>query len=470
MNILLVNPPAGFSYYSIGLRRPPLGLAYLASVLRKHHNVRIVDFNVEMPHWKKYPFGEFDVVGISVDTTRYSISLRIAELARSRGAVVVVGGPHVSFLDSDPLLSGAVSYVVRNEGEYAFLSLIRFLSDEIPFEDVRGVSYLSGGQTCRTPDAPFIENLDTLPLPARDLLPLKRYREKMNGRLMTTLISSRGCPFKCEFCSASQFFGARWRARSAESVFEEIELLHKEYGYRALTFVDDNFTLDPDRVCRLSERVIERGWDLIWGAMSRVETVVNNARTVRLMARAGLRWVFLGIESGSQEVLNEYGKKTCTRDAYRAMDILRENGVEVTAGFILGAPDETPEMMKETIRFAKRLNPKRAQFSILTAFPGTRLYERVKDRLLTTKWEDFTCLWPTFRLDRTSSAELAKLLIGAYCSFYGRPLKLFEHTPYLYRMFPGLSKVIATKLLSEAAKLGSLVPVVTRKSLARIHS
>jgi anaerobic magnesium-protoporphyrin IX monomethyl ester cyclase len=369
MRILLVNPPTGFSYYSIGIRRPPLGLAYIASLLRCHHQVKIVDFNVEKKDWNKYPYSEFDIVGISVDTVRFPISLRIAKLAKNQGAIVVMGGPHVSFLDKDALESEVVDYVVRNEGEYSFLSLVKFLSKEIILEEVRGVSYLTNGKLSRTPDAPFIYDLDSLPFPARELLPLQLYGEKMNGRLTTTLVASRDCPFNCDFCSSSQFFGVRWRARSVENIFEEMELLHKEYNYRALSFVEDNFTLNPIRAIELSEKIMKQGWDLIWGAWSRVDTIVNNPGMVRMMARAGLKWTFLGFESGSQEVLNGYGKKALVQDASKAMEILKENDVKVTGSFILGAPNETKDMIKETINFAKWLNPNRAQFSILTPLP-----------------------------------------------------------------------------------------------------
>jgi len=452
MKVLLVNPPTGFSYYSLGIRRPPLGLAYLASVLRDHHQVKMIDFNVEKQDWNNYPYSEFDIVGISVDTARYLISLRIAKLAKNQGAIVVMGGLHVSFLDKDALGSGVVDYVVRNEGEYSFLWLVKFLSKEIPFEEVRGISYLTDGDLSRTPDAPFIYDLDSLPFPARELLPLKLYREKMNGRLMTTLITSRGCPFNCEFCSSSQFFGVRWRARSVENIFEEMELLYREYNYRALQFVDDNFTLNPTRAIRLSEKIIKQGWDLNWGAWSHVDTVVNNPGMVRMMAKAGLKRTFLGFESGSQEVLNGYGKKALIRDAVKAMEILKENDVRVTGGFILGALNETKDMMKETINFAKRLNPSTAQFSILTPYPGTKLYERVKDRLLTKNWEIYTCLHPTIKLDHVSSGELRRLLIMAYFSFYWRLGKVVENMPNLYRMFPSVLKPLASKLFIEKAK------------------
>jgi len=455
MKVLLVSPPMGFSYYSLGIMRPPLGLAYLASVLRDHHQVKMIDFSVQKQDWNNYPYSEFDIVGISVDTARYLISLRIAKLAKIQGAIVVMGGIHVSFLDKDALESGVVDYVVRNEGEYSFLSLVRFLSKEIPFEEVRGVSYLTDGELNRTPDAPFIHDLDSLPFPARELLPLKLYKEKMHGRLTTTLITSRGCPFNCDFCSGSRFFGVRWRARSVENIFEEMQLLHKEYNYRALSFVDDNFTLNPSRAIKLSEKIMGQGWDLIWGAWSRVDTIANNPDMVRMMAKAGLKWTFVGFESGSQEVLNGYGKNARVEDASKAMEILKENDVRVTGSFILGALNETRDMMKETISFAKSLNPTTAQFSILTPYPGTKLYERVKDRLLTKNWEIYTGIHPTIKLDHVSPQQLRRLFFMACFSFYGRLGKVFENMSYIHKIFLSVLKLLASKLLFEKAKLVS---------------
>jgi anaerobic magnesium-protoporphyrin IX monomethyl ester cyclase len=348
-----------------------------------------------------------------------------------------------------------VDYVVRNEGEYSFLSLIKFLAGEIPFEEVTGVSYLADGGLRRTPDTPFIRDLDSLPFPARDLLPLSDYHEKMNGRPMTTLVTSRGCPFDCEFCSASQFSGSRWRARSVENIVEEVGLLHKEYGYRAVSFVDDNFTANPARAIKVSESMIANGWDLIWAVMTRVDTIVKNPDMIRTMARAGLRWTFIGFESGNQQMLDGYGKKAHVQDAMRAMQILKANGVETTGAFILGAPNETRDMMEETINYAKRLDPRRAQFSILTPYPGTRLYQNVKDRLLTRDWDLYSGLHPTIRLDHVTTDEMRKIFIGAYSSFYARPGKALENIPYIYRTFPTIAKHLASTALREQAKLAS---------------
>lgn len=469
MRVLLVNPPTGISYRMLGIMRPPLGLAYIAAVLRPHYDVEIVDFSVDPRDWRDYPYNEFDVVGISVDTTRANKAYGIARAAKQQGTIVAMGGLHVSFMDKEALATGYVDYVIRNEGELSFLSLVDYLSGRAGFDQVRGVSYLDDGQFKTTPDAPFIKDLDALPFPARDLLPLKLYKEKMNGRLMTTMVTSRGCPFNCDFCSSSQFFGVAWRARSAENIIEEAEQLYENYGYRALSFVDDNFTLKPSRAVKVSEMILDRGWDLIWSAMSRVDTVVNNPDMVRTMARAGLRWTFVGFESSSQESLDGYGKNANVEDALMAMEIFKENSVQVTGAFILGAPGETREMMKQTVEFAKLLDPHRAQISLLTPYPGTKLYEETKDRLLTSDWGLFSGMHPTIDLDHVTPEELRRIQIAAYASFYGRPKKTIENLSYIYRVLPRLSRYLVPWLLKPPTKL-ALRPIrFAGKHLASLH-
>ncbi len=453
MKILLVNPPVGFGYYSMGLSRPPLGLAYLASHLTDKHTVKIVDFNIERPRWKRYPFENFDIIGISADTARYTVAMKIAKRAKAAGAIVVMGGPHVSFFDEDALRSGNVDYVIRNEGEYAFLSLIRYLAGEIPLKDVQGLSRIADGGIIRTPPAPFITDLDSLPLPARELLQLRRYTEKIDGRPMTTIITSRGCPFNCNFCSSSQFSGVRWRPRSVDGVMEEIDIVYHKYGYRAINFIDDNFTLNPRRAIEISERIIAGGYDIYWESMSHVETVVKHPDMVRIMARSGLRWMFLGFESGSQDILNEYGKKSSLEDARRAVDILHENGVKIIGAFILGALGDSDRTMRETIELAKSLNPSRAQFSLLTPYPGTKLFERVKEKLLTNNWEMYSGLHPTIRLDKITPQRLNRFLFKAYAGFYLRPPKAIENFQYIYRTLPSALALIATNLFSRGYRL-----------------
>ena len=430
--ILLVSPPARFSSYSsIGLSRPPLGLAYLAAVLKGKHEVKIIDFDMEKADWRHYPYQNFHVVGISAETAKYPVSLKIAAAAKNRGAKVVMGGPHVSFLDGEALRSGVVDFVIRNEGEYSFESLLKSLRGEISIEDVRGLSYLKNGQLRRTPDRPFIEDLDSLPFPARELLPLHLYRGAIHNRPTATMMTSRGCPFNCNFCSSSQLLGHRWRTRSVENIFEEVELLHRKYKFSAISFYDDTFTLSADRAIKLSEKLEKKRWDLVWSALTHVSIVTKNPGMFRKMARAGLRSVFIGFESGNQEVLEGYKKKATVQDSVMAMRILKNNGLNVIGSFIIGAPGETKEMIRNTIAFAKRLNPDSAQFTILTPYPGTKLYEQVKHRIFCTNWEAYTCLHPVLKLDYVSTRQLKSFLAMAYITFYGRPGRLIRSLGYL---------------------------------------
>lgn len=442
MDILLISPPSLVGYYRIGIKTPPLGLAYIAAVLREHgHRVKIIDLAVEKINWRNYPYHEFDLVGISADTLRYPSALKIAEAVKEKGSRVVFGGPHPTFSDKECLESGLVDWVVRGEGEYSLLRLVESLERGEPLEEVKSLSYLSKGKLVANPPAPFIKDLDSLPFPTRDLLPLDLYTHKLEKRYAANMITSRGCPFNCEFCSSSQFSGIHWRPRSPENILEELDLLHNKYGYRAVTIFDDNFTLNPQRVERICQKLLRKNWELVWYAESRVDTVVRNPRLIQLMAKAGLKELFLGFESASQEVLDKYGKKLKVEEAFKAMEILRRNKVKVIGAFILGALNENKEMIKHTIDMAKKLNPHQVQFTILTPYPGTRLYEKVKDRLLTKDWNFFTGSEPVIKLDGLKPKELKGLFNKSYLSFYGRPRRLFtQGIPLLYRIVHGYKR------------------------------
>ena len=439
MKILLINPPAINVYHRVGLRLAPLGLAYVASVLKKNgHQVRIVDLNVEKVNYRTLPYEKFDLVGLSTDTTRYPVSLEIAKYAKHGGTKVVGGGFHVTFKDVEALESGFFDYVVRGEGEYVMADLVQHLEENLPLDEVKGLSYLQDGMVKRNSSPPLIQDLDTIPFPARELLPLDRYTSAFGKRVNTTMVTSRGCPYDCEFCSCSQFSGKRWRTRSVPSIMEEIELLYHKYGYRSISFLDDNFTLSPNRVIKICEEILRKGLDFIWFALTRVDTIIKNEKMVELARRAGLRQVFVGFESGSQEVLDQYGKKAAVESAFKAVEILKKHKIDIWGSFIIGALNETKEMIKDTIRFAKKLNPHIAQFSILVPYPGSRLYEKVKDKIIAKDWEAFWGGAPVMKLPTISPQEMKSWIIKTYASFYLRP-KTFLTTglPFLYELLLG---------------------------------
>ena len=442
MKILLINPPAINFYHRIGLKLPPLGLAYLASILRdKKHSVKIVDLNVEPLDYRFLPYKDFDIVGISVDTTRYPVSRKIAIAAKNHKVKVVMGGPHAAFFDEEILTSESVDYVIRGEGEHGMLDLVERLDSGGELERVDGLSFRDNGNWFKNPSRSFIQDLDSLSFPARELLPLNLYTHNMGKRFSATMVTSRGCPFNCDFCSCSEFSGIKWRTRSVENIIEEISVLYNRYGYRAISFLDDNFTLNPNRVIEFCESILRRGWNIEWWAFSRIDTIIKNEKMVGLMAKAGLKQVFIGFESADQNTLDGFGKKLDTGNIFKGVEILKKNKIDIWGSFIIGALKESKEMVKKTIRFAKIIDPAFAQFSILTPYPGTKLYDSVKNRLLTNNWEIFWGGQPVIRLDKITPKELQRLIVRAYLSFYLRPRKIFQlGLPYLYELFWGYKK------------------------------
>jgi len=434
VRVLLLNPPFSGLYHLLGFVLPPLGLAYLAASLRGHgHSVSVKDLNVEDPPSDLTPF---DLVGITADTPRYPLALEWAQRAKQSGARVILGGPHVTFLDEEPLLRGWVDVVVRGEGELIFPSLVDFLQSNQDLAELPGLSYREDGLIRRTADGEIPADLDSLPFPARDLLAMPLYRHlELAGRPITSLITSRGCPFRCTFCASSRFSGTRWRTRSIPSILEEIGEIRGRYGFSALAFLDDNFTLDPARVIAICEQILERRWDLKWWCFSRPDTIIKNEEMVEAMAAAGARYVFMGIESASQRVLDSYGKRAQAETAEEAVRLLRRYGIDTTASYVLGEVEETEEMIQATVRQAIQLRTGTAQFSLLTPYPGTNLYERVRDRIFQSDWSQFDCLHPTFRLDHISPSRLQELLRLAYRSFYLRPSRILSGllSPFLLR-------------------------------------
>lgn len=402
---------------------PPLSLGYIASVLRENgHSPEIVDINLSsLPDMRDY-----DIVGITSLTSTYLAALNVASRAKACGKSVVLGGYHASFMDEEALSTGVVDYVVRGEGEYVMLNLVNALAEGGEAGSVRGLSYMDGDEVVRTAPAARIRDLDGIPFPARDLLPITAYPMRLDGAPMTSVVTSRGCPYDCNFCAASRFCGTTWRARSAESVVDEISLLKDQFGFGAVSFMDDNFMLSPKRVSDICDQILKRRVNMNWLALCRADTVVKEERLVEKMYRAGARILFMGIESAEQDLLDDYGKREDVELFHRAISILRRHGIRTWASFIIGAAKETKRMVKKTLELARRLDPYVAQFSILTPYPGTALFESVKHRLHHRNWSLFDGQHSVFRTDFLSRRDLERLLLKAYRGFYLRPFKLIS--------------------------------------------
>jgi anaerobic magnesium-protoporphyrin IX monomethyl ester cyclase len=425
MKVALSYPYVRDVYHRLGFLLPPLGLGYLAAVLRNHeHDVSIFDLNLT-PGEKIPNLGSFDVVGISMDTSRHNVGIEIAKDAMSQGCTVVMGGPHATFLSEDLLTRGFTHYVVRGEGEESFALLVDDLEGGGSGHEVAGVSFKKGDQIIDLPDRKPPENLDDLPVPARDILMMERYKKlRLGGRYITSLITSRGCPHDCVFCVSTRFSGKRWRKRSARSIVDEIDSIVNDYGFGAVCFMDDNFTMNPRRVIEVCREIRRRSIDIYWWCFSRSDSIVQNENMVKEMSESGCRYVFMGMETASNAILSHMKGGMVTADAEKAVELLRDYSIETMGSFILGWPQETREMARETIRFSKKLRLGGAQFSILTPYPGTSLYEECKNRIFETNWEKFDCHHSVMQLDHLRSTQVEGFLRKAFFSFYFTPRRI----------------------------------------------
>ncbi len=429
MKVLLVHPWRPSVYGAAGITVPPTGVLYLAAALREGGHQ--VVFQDRVLPGESLNLDGVGLVGITCYAPTFSLALELARQARAARIPVVLGGPHVTFTYREALETEAVDFVVRGEGEETLLELADFLSGRRDGDlgAIPGLVWRDGkdGGIVVNPDRPALEDLDRLPFPARSLVDFSLYRTlTVAGKQAVSIVTSRGCPFRCNFCVVPNLPQKRWRARSVESVVREMEAVKKDLGFTSFVFVDDNLTVDTGRLREFCERLLLMGAPFRWWCMSRADTLVHHPDLVDLMGRAGCVTVFLGLESGSDRVLREYGKKESVETGTRAVRLLESRGIEAHASFILGSAGETREDVEATIEYARKLDPAVVQFSILTPYPGTPLFESLESRLLTRNWDLFDAAHAVFRHDRIEPAELERLLVKAYRKFYARPGKMWR--------------------------------------------
>jgi len=427
VRVLLVNPPAKSIFARLGMSLPPLGLLSIAAVLEAEgHDVTVQDFAMG-GRVDRFDFASYRVVGITTDTCRASQAYRVARWASEAGALVVIGGPHTHYCEAEALAPGHVDYVARGEGEETMAELLRAMESGGDPRGVAGLSWAGGRrgdgglEIGRSPDRPPVADLSALPFPARHLIDRAQYRKaQVHGRPTATISTSRGCPSNCHFCSVPDFVGRRLRFRTLESVMEEIDQIYHQHGYRALAFMDDNFTANPRWASGIARAIIERGYDLHLWLFSRPDTIVRNPEMVQLLARAGTKTIFMGIESGSEETLKAFNKRYTPDVARRAVGLLRENGIETLGAYILGALEDDRRALRNLVDYARQLDTETAQFSILTPFPGTRLYEELKPRIRDQGWERYDGMHVVFDHPAFPGKSLERWLLKANVLFYCR--------------------------------------------------
>ena len=418
-SILLIypyfKPPRDRSVF----RFPPLGVSYLAASLRQAgHTVDILDctFLQKDEALERALAREAEVVGIYCMVTLTEDCLWFARNLRDRCKLLVAGGP-LPTCDPTFFLKD-FDVVVRGEGEQTIVDLLQSLDENTSLEAVAGIAYrkkAASGEKDQedlvfTAERPFIKDLDRLPFPARHLLPNQgniKYAQGKYGYSITTIMSTRGCPYHCEFCS-NVVFGGSYRERSYSNVVDEIEEV-LELGYDRISFADDVFTLNNQRVRRICAEIMHRGLHFQWECLARVDSI--DYSTAQEMKRAGCYRIYFGIESGDELILKLIDKKITTRQARLAVEAAHTAGLEVGAFFILFYPGDNNETVLRTLRFANSLPLDYLGLSMPYPLPGTALYERVKNQI-NREWRPAESLFGNHVLIYTGDFSERKMWFG----------------------------------------------------------
>lgn len=412
IDLLLINPGNRLEQFAklheLATVAQPLGIAILAAIARARGlSVEICDAEVEF--WTPQQavdeiVARWDplVVGISAFTTKMTAAGLILKGVKEKlpGTVTVLGGHHGSAVPERCLREEAVDFVVAGEGFEPVIEIVKRVKEKRLSFDAPGIWYKTGGSITGNGRAAGPENLDELPYAAWDLLPMEKYRahhwqawdHNLDQSGYAVIFTSLGCPFACEFCSVNVVYGKRGtRFRSPAHVVGEIKLLIEKYNIKHFEIVDDLFTVNPKRVHAICDEIIAQGLGEKINAWCFGRTNTIEKELVRKMKRAGINWIFMGIESGDEGVLNSIQKKQTLEKIYKANDILRKENIHIGGNFIFGLPEDTRSTMQSTIELACDMNADYSNFFLAMAYPGTSLHElaRKKGYPLPEKWGQY---------------------------------------------------------------------------------
>jgi len=406
MKILLINPP-WYRFFDEELAAYPIGLSYIAGVMEKN-GFNVIVYNADHETQKKTslfisPGSKMlsrheqyqailkdmnhviwqdiretiekhspDVIGLSVMTPKYGAALNVARLAKkiNTNTIIVLGGIHPTIMSEETIKNECVDFVVRGEGEYTFLELMKKIKNgKKDFENVLGISYKKEEKPFHNPDRPLIENLDDLPNPSRHLLLDK---ETYHPNAFSKIFSTRGCPYQCTFCGSNKIWKRKVRFRSPEKVVDEIISVKDDYGSKHFVFEDDSFTIDKNFVNSVCDLLIEQKANVEWSCETRANLVTDEL--IKKMKKAGCTGIVIGVESGSPRILKKIKKGVTIEEIENAARIIKKNSLLFSAFFMIGFPDETEDDINKTIELMKKIKPFTAVLSIFTPYPDTEAY------------------------------------------------------------------------------------------------
>jgi len=455
MRVVLVNPK--FRLPIDTRTTPHLGLAYLAAVSEERGDeVVVFDADVEKQSITEF-IQEFrpHIVGITANTPQVKQAWRTAKAIKEvHDCPIVLGGPHVSVLPDESCEKPYVDIVARGEGEETWIDICNrletFLHDQPTYStqafmhpenevflDCFGVTYkTSDGLIHNNPDRPPIADLDSLPWPAYHHFKMDKYTnlqpatDSVDGARSFSILTSRGCPYRCTFCSQS-IMPIKWRSRSPESVLAEWRHLVEDLGAQEIGVLDDSANIRVKRMEEFGRMLIDNELNHVpWIFVNGIRANLASKELLALLKEAGLKRVAFGVETGDEAILKTIDKKVDHDTIRAAFKSAKEVGLETIAFMIIGLPGETRETMQRTIDFAIELDPLIANFSMMTPYPGTKVYEIVKrqGRFLINDWEDYVFFEQKARYEMGDmTAELVEEMYRkAYRQFYLRPSPVWQ--------------------------------------------
>jgi len=452
---------------------PSLALASLASWIRQAgYPVGLIDLHVEniFPKDAESRVRDFDptIVALTSKTLGWPAVIEIAQMVRQAApkALIVVGGPHMSIYPRESLSWDCFDMAVVGDGEETFLDICDHVEsgselDKIPGTVVRG----RDGTTIQNPARPVPKDIDRYPMPAWDLIPVRDYHCLTLLKPFATMVTTRGCPWHCGYCS--QVYSEKLRFRDVELVVDEMQYLEKTFGVREIVFFDETFTIGKRRMLKFSEEVQRRGLKVKFNIRARVDTV--DREVVRALKKAGLRSIHMGVEAGTDRVLKIMNKQITREQTERAFRICREEGVDTRGYFMVGYYDATPDDVEDMIKFASGIGLDWASFSVATALPATDLYHIAQERGYVDGdyWKQYTIdgggVIPQLETETFTAEQLRAYRTKAYMNFYLRPdlirrkLSKSEGREELMEMAGGatvLSEIVKSTLFKRIPRVG----------------
>lgn len=443
--VMLVNPPVteeqkngpvGPVIKNLYFNSPPLGISYIAAVLEQHDfKALIIDATVEDlsadDTVAKIKSEGADIVGIASTTNFFRNAVALAEKIKKHCSdiTIVIGGPHVTANADSTMKYECFDVACIGEGELTMLELVRSIRNNGNLESITGIAFRKDGKLFKTPPRSLIEDLDTIPFPARHLLPISKYIPQPNdGPYLpkTAMISSRGCPYRCIFCDHG-VHGTTYRSFSPKRIVDEMEHLVNEYGINDIAFVDSLSMVSSKRMLDLSEEILSRKLMVHWTGTIRAN--IATPEVMQKMKAAGCWRVRVGIEAGNEDVLKFIGKSVTKDEIRRVVKEADDLGLMPKGFFIIGHLSETKETIEESIEFAKSLPLTDITVQINTPLPGTPQWKMISEygTLITEDPGDYSFWEPVFTPNGMTESELKELHARFYREFYFRPSVIWRH-------------------------------------------